>query len=110
MFAYYFVGRYEDVLRVITRVPQENWLSSDFAEVAGSLAELGRAEEAKTLVELGVKRYPWKLIIEVHLRFAFWSEDERVKVEKTMRKAGFPVCATDEDASKAAAPLPAKRL
>ncbi|MCB1468869.1 MAG: hypothetical protein KDK08_17410 [Rhizobiaceae bacterium] len=68
-----------------------------FVVLAGSLASLGKNEEAKGVVERGMAKYPGLLSIE---RFALnrgWSPTTSKVMADHMRKAGFPACATQEE-------------
>jgi TolB-like protein/DNA-binding SARP family transcriptional activator/Tfp pilus assembly protein PilF len=91
------VGRYEDVIRVQSRQPEDEWNTDGFVTVAGSLASLGRMNEAKALAARGVAKYPGLLSIE---RFALnrgWPPEASKVMVDLMRRAGFPPCATAQD-------------
>jgi TolB-like protein/class 3 adenylate cyclase len=93
---YAMVGRYEDVIKVSMRQPEEQWNTDAFVMTAGSLAMLGRDAEARALAARGQQRYPGLLSIE---RFALnrnWAASSSRAVEQLMRKAGFPPCADPE--------------
>jgi hypothetical protein len=61
--------------------------------VAGSLATLGRLDDARAVVARGVARFPDKLVIESFVSRPDWAAHERQRLIETMRKAGFPACA-----------------
>ena len=72
---------------------------------AGSLAMLGRLDEAKALVAHGMAKYPGLLSIE---KFAFnrnWPAPASAVIADLMRKAGFPPCAGDKDLAGTAKPV-----
>lgn len=99
------VGRYEDVIRVQSRQPEEQWNTDGFVIVAGSLAALGRTEEAAALVRRGVGRYPGLLSIE---RFALnrgWPPEAATAMTDLMRRAGFPACAASQDLADTPKPV-----
>jgi TolB-like protein/class 3 adenylate cyclase len=99
------VGRYEDVLRNQARQPEDKWNQDGYIMTAGSLAELGRVDEAKAMVARGVAKYPGLLSIE---RFALnrgWDGPASAVLTGLMRKAGFPVCASDKDLAGIAKPV-----
>ena len=91
------VGRYEDVVRVQSRQPEDKWNTDGFVIMAGSLAMLGRFDEAKTLVLHGIARYPGLLSIEKFAMNRDWDAPASAVMVDLMRKAGFPVCAGDKD-------------
>ncbi len=89
------VGRYEDAVRIQSKQPEKEWNTDGFVITAGSLAALGRKEEANALVARGMVQFPGLLSIE---RFALnrgWSKDAVPVMADLMRKAGFPACASD---------------
>jgi tetratricopeptide (TPR) repeat protein len=95
--AYVLAGRYGDVIQVQTRQPEEEWNSDGFAIVAGSLAALGRTDEAEALAKRGTARFPGLLSIE---RFALnrgWPPGDSKVIADLMRRAGFPACATSQE-------------
>jgi hypothetical protein len=71
---------------------------------AGSLAALGRLEEAKALVARGTAKYPGLLSIEKFALNRGWSASARPFMTDLMRKAGFPACASDKDLAGIAKP------
>ena len=72
---------------------------------AGSLAMLGRLDEAKVLVVHGMAKYPGLLSIEKFALNLYWSTDAVPLVTDLMRKAGFPACASDKDLAGIAKPV-----
>jgi TolB-like protein/class 3 adenylate cyclase/Tfp pilus assembly protein PilF len=98
-------GRYEDVVKTQERQPEDQWNSDGFVITAGSLAMLGRLDQAKALVARGVAKFPGLLSIE---RFALnrgWAPKASAVMVDLMRKAGFPVCASDKDLAAIAKPV-----
>jgi TolB-like protein/class 3 adenylate cyclase/tetratricopeptide (TPR) repeat protein len=104
-YAFFMVGRYEDALRAGERRPEETWTPNDYAMVAGSLAALGRLDEAKAVVARGMARFPDMLVIESFASRPDWAEHERQRLIETMRKAGFPFCAKPEELAKFEKPV-----
>jgi TolB-like protein/DNA-binding SARP family transcriptional activator len=98
------VGRYEDVLRNQLHQPEDKWNQDGYVITAGSLAELGRLDEAKALVDRGMKKYAGLLSIEKFALNRGWPTSARPLMTALMRKAGFPPCASDEDLSDVAKP------
>lgn len=94
--AYFFAGRYEDTLRVLAKLPRESLGPSDFVRQAGSLAMLGRQDEAKAAVAQALARFPG-LSIEARISDSAYAEHERARLIETMLKAGFPACAKPEE-------------
>ncbi|MCA3575377.1 MAG: hypothetical protein IOC86_15775, partial [Aestuariivirga sp.] len=84
------VGRHDDAVRIQLRQPEEQWNSDGFVVMAGSLAALGRKDEAAALARRGIERYPGLLSIE---RFALnrgWPPYASKVMVDLMRRAGFP--------------------
>jgi tetratricopeptide (TPR) repeat protein len=101
-YAYFMVGRYEDVLRVLERIPNENLRYWELVYRAASYAVLGRTDEAKAAVAYALTRFP-DLSIEGFLSNTPYSDAEQRRLIETMRQAGFPACATDDLARSSAA-------
>ncbi len=98
-------GRYEDVIRVQSRQPEDQWNSDGFVIIAGSLASLGRKDEAAALVKRGIARFPGLLSIE---RFALnrgWPHGADKVMADLMRRAGFPACANDKELADTTKPV-----
>lgn len=98
------VGRYEDVVRIQSRQTEDLWNTDGFVIMAGSLAMLGHDMEAKALAQRGVAKFPGLLSIE---RFALnrgWPPAASAVMVGLMRKAGFPVCATEQELADTARP------
>lgn len=103
--AYVLSGRYADAIQVQSRQPEEEWNTDGFVVVAGSLATLGRKDEAAAVVKRGVAKFPGLMSIE---RFALnrgWPPDAIKTVEDLMRRAGFPACATSQELSDTPDPV-----
>ena len=103
--AYVLAGRYADTIQVQSRQPEDEWNTDGFVVVAGSLAALGRKDEAEGVMKRGVAKFPGLLSIE---RFALnrgWPPDAIKVVEDLMRRAGFPACATDQDLADTPQPV-----
>jgi len=93
-YAYFMVGRYEEALRFLLRRPKESYGDGDYVFLAGSLAVLGRMEEARQAVAEGLALNP-DITIEGFTGRPDWREAERKLLVEAMRKAGFPICASE---------------
>ncbi|MCI0430170.1 MAG: hypothetical protein L0210_06465 [Rhodospirillales bacterium] len=93
-YAYFMVGRYEDVIRVLERIPNENLRYWELVYRAASYAVLGRTDETKSAVAYTLTRFP-DLSVEGFLSNTPFSDAEQQRLIETMRKAGFPPCAED---------------
>jgi len=96
-YAYFMVGRYEDALRILGRKPRENYRRNDYVFRAASLAALGRADEARAAVAETLAKHPNLTIEGYALADPSWNEAEQKRLIETVRKAGFPACAREED-------------
>ena len=99
------VGRYDEAVRIQLRQPEEEWNSDGFVIMAGSLATLGRKDEAAALARRGMARFPGLLSIE---RFALnrgWPPFASNFMVDLMRRAGFPACATSEELADTPSPV-----
>jgi tetratricopeptide (TPR) repeat protein len=93
--AYFHAGRYEDALNLQQRRPRAIYSGSDYVLHASIFAGLGRQAEAYAAVKEALAARP-RLSIESWLDDPAFSEVERSRLFETMRKAGFPVCASAE--------------
>ena len=91
-YAYFSVGRYEDTLRVLDRLPRQNYLFWSWVLRAASYGALGRAAEAKVALSDALTRFPY-VTIEGFTGGPDWSDADRKRLVETMRAAGFPPCA-----------------
>lgn len=99
------VGRYQDAVRVQLRQPQEEWNSDGFVIMAGSLAALGKHDQATEIAKRGMARFPGLLSIE---RFALnrgWPPFASSAMLDLMRRAGFPACATSKELADTPSPV-----
>jgi TolB-like protein/class 3 adenylate cyclase/Flp pilus assembly protein TadD len=93
---YYEVGRYNDAWRWHERRPpgrNDRW---DYLMSGMLLAELGRTTEAQAAVTEDLAKFP-DTSIEGWLGTPNWNEVQRKQYGASMRKAGFPVCATPNE-------------
>ncbi len=97
--AYFFVGRYEDALRILERLPKEKYQPFTWVMLAASYAALGREPQAKATVADTLARNP-DLTIEGFTGTADWSDADRKRLIGPMRAAGFPPCAKPEILAK----------
>lgn len=66
------VGRYDDAIRIQSRQPENEMNSDGYVVLAGSLASLGKMDEAAALVKRGVARFPGLLSIERFALNRYW--------------------------------------
>jgi TolB-like protein/class 3 adenylate cyclase/tetratricopeptide (TPR) repeat protein len=88
---YFYAGRYEDALRFHLRRPMQG--IGDYVYGAMIYAELGRLDEARATVAKTLAIYP-DVTIEFRTGHPGYSDWERQRLIPSMRKAGFPVCAS----------------
>jgi tetratricopeptide (TPR) repeat protein len=98
-YAYFMVGRYADALLMFEHFSPENYGQWMWAIRAGSLAALGRDEDARIAVEEALRMFP-DFTIEEFAGAPGWSESERSRFNETMRLAGYPACAKPEARAK----------
>ena len=87
--AYFSVGRFEDALRILERLPKEKYQPSSWVMLAASYAALGREPQAKATVAETLTRNP-DLTIEGFTGTADNSDADRIRLIGPMRVAGFP--------------------
>lgn len=98
-YAYFSADRYEDTLRILDRLPKDNYIFYSWVLRAASYAAIGELEKAKLAVADALFHHP-DLTIEGFIGTPDWSDGERHRLEKTMRAAGFPICAKPETLEK----------
>jgi TolB-like protein/class 3 adenylate cyclase len=98
-YGYFVVGRYEDVLRVLERLPKENYTFYSWVLRAASLAALGRSKEAKAALSDALAHHP-DLTIEGLTGTDGWGDAERKWMIERMRAADFPICASADILAK----------
>jgi TolB-like protein/class 3 adenylate cyclase len=103
-YAFFMAGRYEDCLQVLLERPEETMVAGQFIRKAGSHAALGRTAEAKAVVARALTRFP-DISIEGFASRPDFIEHERQRWIETMRKAGFPACASGEELAQFAKPV-----
>lgn len=102
-YAYFMSGRYEDALKMQARMTLETYNLPKWSIRCGSLAALGRTEDATACVAEAIKRFP-DLTIEAMVNEPGFSEAEHLRFIETMRKARFPACMSPETLAKFAKP------
>ena len=95
--AFVLVGRYEDAIRIQSRQPENEMNTDGYVILAGSLAAIGRKDEAAALVKRAIARFPGLLSIERFALNRYWPAEASKVMEDLMRRAGFPACATSQD-------------
>jgi tetratricopeptide (TPR) repeat protein len=108
--AHFIVGLYEDALRFGELKPRELWGPCDFVMRAATLAALGRAGEARAAVADALARHPTVTIEGYTILDHVWSEAERERLTETMREAGFPACARQEEVARSEVGAMRRRL
>jgi len=93
--AYFMAGRYEDALRMQAHIPRSSYSHEDYFLWAGSLAGLGRMEEARTAVTKALAHFPW-ITVEWGAWWIGYTDEDWDRLVKTLTEAGFPRCASDE--------------
>ncbi|AZO75690.1 MAG: adenylate/guanylate cyclase domain-containing protein [Mesorhizobium sp.] len=102
--AYFMAGRYEDALKMLERMTPDNYDHWRWVVFSGSLAALGRMDEANAAVRETLKQYP-DLTVESMINEVGLSTRERSRFIETMPLAGFPACAKPEALAKFAKPV-----
>ena len=102
--AYFMAGRYEDALKMLERMPPDNYDMWRWVVLSSTLAALGRMDEANASVRETLKQYP-DLTVESMINQAGLSTKERSRFIETMPLAGFPACAKPEALAKLAKPV-----
>ncbi len=99
------VGRHEDAINIQSRQPENEMNTDGFVVLAGSLASLGKKDEAAALAKRGVARFPGLLSIERFALNRYWSPIASKVMVDLMRKAGFPACATTQELADTPRPV-----
>jgi TolB-like protein/class 3 adenylate cyclase len=97
--AYFAAGRFEDTLRILDRLPKDNYLIYSWVEHAASYAALGRSAEANAAMSDALQHFP-DLTIEGFTGTVDWTDADRIRLIGPMRAAGFPPCAKPEVLAK----------
>ena len=98
-YAYFTAGRFEDALRILERLPKDNYNFYSWVYRAASHAALGRAAEAKAATSDALQHFP-DLTIEGFTGTADNTDLDRIRLIGPMRAAGFPPCAKPETLAK----------
>jgi TolB-like protein/class 3 adenylate cyclase len=94
-YAFFMGGRYEDALALQERRPKQSYRQNDYVYKAAIFAVLSRQDEAAATVAEALERFPG-LSIEEFAGDPGWNAAERQRLVETMKKAGFPVCASEK--------------
>jgi tetratricopeptide (TPR) repeat protein len=103
-YAFFHAGRYEDCLQILEKRPDETMMPEHFISKAGSLAALGRAAEANSVVAKALARFP-DISIEKLISRPDFADHERRRYIETMSKAGFPACSKPEELAEFKKPI-----
>ena len=103
-YAYFMVGRYEDALKMLERLTPDNYNRWRWMLRSGSLAGLGRIEEAQASVKEALKHHS-DMTVEDMINAPGVSAVERKRYLETLPLAGFPLCASREALAKIAKPV-----
>lgn len=82
---------------IAARNPAAKRNKNDLVMSAGAAAAPGRLDRAKTTVAEALRRFPDLTIEGFAVLDVAWAEWERQRLIETMRKAGFPACAKQEE-------------
>jgi TolB-like protein/cytochrome c-type biogenesis protein CcmH/NrfG len=93
-YAFFMSGSYDEALRIHARIPPGSAGRDEFVYRAVLLNETGRGRDAREAVVAALERFP-TLSIEGWSGQAGYNDAERERWVATMRKAGFPVCASE---------------
>jgi hypothetical protein len=102
--AYFMAGRDEDALKMLEHKSPENYGKWGWVLRGGSLAAVGRTEEASASVRETLELYP-DLTVEGWVNELGLSKTERGRFIEAMTLAGFPLCAISEALAKLATPV-----
>ena len=91
-YAYFAVGRYGDVVRVLARLPEESRAAADYVLEGSSLAMADHIEEAKVAVAKALVLDP-ETSIERQISDPSVG-DLDARFTEAMHRAGFPACAS----------------
>ena len=86
-------------MRILERLPKDNYNFYAWVYRAASYAALGRSAEAKAAVSDALQHFP-DLTIEGFTGTPDWSDADRKRLIGPMRAAGFPPCAKPEILAK----------
>jgi TolB-like protein/class 3 adenylate cyclase len=93
--AYYYAERFEDAVRIGERIPADAFFPDTWFQYPSVLAMTGRADEATAWVKKALAANP-DLSVEWWVNQPSYPDRDRALTERTMRAAGFPLCATSE--------------
>ena len=102
--AYYFGGRFADVVGVIRRLPEAQRFSDQQVFLAASLGQLGNQAEA-TVAAAELRRQQPNFSVELEISNGSLLARERDLLVEGLRAAGLPLCATVDDLAGIAQPV-----
>ena len=103
-YIYFMAAHYEQSLAMIARLTPENYWRDTWAFRAGSLAALGRVDEAQVISKEAAVARP-DLNIEVLINDPGYGDIEHKRFLETLRPAGFSACAAADVLAKLEKPL-----
>jgi TolB-like protein/class 3 adenylate cyclase len=98
-YAYFCARRFEDTLRVLERLPEDNYLNWSWIQRAASYAALGQSAKAKAAVSDALAHVP-DFTIEGYTGDPGTTDADRKCFNEPARAAGLPVCASAETLAK----------
>jgi tetratricopeptide (TPR) repeat protein len=93
--AYYYAERFEDAARIGERIPPDAFFPDTWLQYPSALAMLGRLDEAAVWVTKALDVNP-DMSVEMWVNQPSYPDRDRALMERTMRLAGFPLCAPPE--------------
>jgi TolB-like protein/class 3 adenylate cyclase len=98
-YAYFCARRFEDALRVLERLPKDNYLNYSWMLRAASYAALGQSAQAKAAASDALAHVP-DFTIEGYMGGPETTDQDRKCWNGPARAAGLPVCASAETLAK----------
>jgi tetratricopeptide (TPR) repeat protein len=103
-YAYFMADRHEAALRIAARQSPESRGKYDWVIRAASYAAHGEFDKAKAAASEALEHHP-DITAEGFTNDPAMTDREREKLVETMRDAGFPVCATQEQLAGSEKPI-----
>lgn len=91
--SYYYAERFGDAARIGERIPQDAFFPDTWFQYPSALAMLDRTKDAAVWVKKALAANP-DISVEWWVNQPSYPDRDRALTERTMRAAGFPLCAT----------------